>query len=580
MSLGYVTNDQFAQINVTAGAEFVFLPGNVLISSTGGFHGNENISIHLASSVYASDSAVAIGSSSVNNDTSILTVEAGVTVYSSDYIAVLLRGDTSELTNAGTIQSIGEFTVNHAVNSFGLLNTVNTGSILSAAGNGVQINGDSGEGLSAVNSLLNTGTISGRDGVSQSRNTLALHNTGLIEAVRDGVLAEANGALDITNGGTITAGDSAVRGHDTSGQDDILRNLAGGVLNGNVWLFAGNNTIYNQGDIHGEVRNLSGDDLLDNSGNITGDVLMGFGTDTLLNTGRIAGDVDAGDGNDAVTNTGQVFGTLALGAGTDSFDGRGGTVDGVVQGLNGNDVFYIDQDGARIDGGNGADIAYLWASDVIVTTVENVYLMGGDNLVLEGSRGDDNVQGNEGNNRLTGGSDGDDTLFGNGGNDLIDGGTGNDSLNGGAGADEVLGGDGNDVVRGKGGDDEIEGGAGDDTITGDNGNDTILAGEGIDVIRPGPGADTLVFDSALEMDGDFVRGFLPGTDVIDLSGIEDAGFDWLGTGGFTGNAMELRYRVTANGHSLVQIDVDGDGTRDAQLSLLGVTALSVDDFVL
>jgi Ca2+-binding RTX toxin-like protein len=86
---------------------------------------------------------------------------------------------------------------------------------------------------------------------------------------------------------------------------------------------------------------------------------------------------------------------------------------------------------------------------------------------------------------------GDDELEGTDGNDVLDGGYGNDWLEGEAGNDTLIGGAGDDEIEGEAGNDTIDAGAGDDWIEGDAGDDVLLGGGGDDYLNGGQGADTL-----------------------------------------------------------------------------------------
>ncbi|MEZ0168943.1 beta strand repeat-containing protein [Microvirga sp. TS319] len=189
---------------------------------------------------------------------------------------------------------------------------------------------------------------------------------------------------------------------------------------------------------------------------------------TLANTGRIIGGtaVQGGDGREAIRNGGMIAGDIHLLGGDDMFDGRGGTVIGMI------------------DLGDGDDTAH-----------------GGD--------GDDT---------LTGG-DGDDALHGEGGSDVLEGGAGNDTLDGGSGIDDMVGGLGDDtyIVTDEGDWAQEEAGEGTDTVetsisftlgphienliltgTGDlsgTGNDlanVITGNTGSNVLDGAAGADTLI----------------------------------------------------------------------------------------
>ena len=82
------------------------------------------------------------------------------------------------------------------------------------------------------------------------------------------------------------------------------------------------------------------------------------------------------------------------------------------------------------------------------------------------------------------------------GDDVLNGGEANDTLYGDAGDDVLFGRGGNDMLYGDVGEltitfgnDEIYGGNGDDTLYGDAGNDILNGGEGNDLLNPGSGDD-------------------------------------------------------------------------------------------
>ncbi len=84
-----------------------------------------------------------------------------------------------------------------------------------------------------------------------------------------------------------------------------------------------------------------------------------------------------------------------------------------------------------------------------------------------------------------------DTLTGAAGNDWFDGWSGNDRLTGNAGADSLIGHDGNDSLYGGAGADRLEGGAGADQGYGGDQGDTLLGGAGADTLTGDNDADSL-----------------------------------------------------------------------------------------
>ncbi|RJL19538.1 hypothetical protein C9E82_15080 [Paracoccus siganidrum] len=103
----------------------------------------------------------------------------------------------------------------------------------------------------------------------------------------------------------------------------------------------------------------------------------------------------------------------------------------------------------------------------------------------------------------------------------------------------------------------------------------------------GDRTDIFVFnslrDSAKGANRDVIRDFVPGTDVIQLSGIDanatlngDQAFSWSGQ---QASAHGL-WTVQSGANRLVRGDVDGDGIHDFEIQVNGVTSLTADDFIL
>lgn len=160
--------------------------------------------------------------------------------------------------------------------------------------------------------------------------------------------------------------------------------------------------------------------------------------------------------DDAFTDDGDVLtysATMEDGSALPSwatFDADSGKLSGPVR-ANGNQDLRIritatDEEGLSTS--SIFELAVRVENLVLDGTVGNDTLrgMGGDD-VLSGLGGKDQLQGGAGNDRLLGG-DGDDSLFGQAGNDTLVGGSGNDFLSGGAGNDvfEYTKGDGQDTL--------------------------------------------------------------------------------------------------------------------------------------
>lgn len=108
------------------------------------------------------------------------------------------------------------------------------------------------------------------------------------------------------------------------------------------------------------------------------------------------------------------------------------------------------------------------------------------------------IQGTNGNDNLNGGA-GRDLIFGYGGNDKLSGGSDNDCLVGGPGNDRLIGGSANDVLLAGDNNDRLDGDSGNDNLFGGNGNDDLRGGSGSDLIdgeadvddaKGGTGTDT------------------------------------------------------------------------------------------
>lgn len=241
------------------------------------------------------------------------------------------------------------------------------------------------------------------------------------------------------------------------------------------------------------------------------------------------------------------------------------------------------------------------------SVAQDVFIGRDGDDTLNGKGGDDTITGGRGQDRILAGSGdddarggrGDDFISGSRGQDLIRGNTGGDELRGQGGSDVIFGGDnrdsidggaGNDILYGGGQADIVKGGAGQDTIFGGSGGDTIQGGGGRDVLDGGGGPDVFDFNKAGHSTGgvgrDTVLDFVRGSDLLDLVGIDanttvggNQAFSFIGTGGFTGTAGELRIVIGPN-DVFLRGDVDGDGGTDFALELEGLNNLSATDILL
>ena len=168
---------------------------------------------------------------------------------------------------------------------------------------------------------------------------------------------------------------------------------------------------------------------------------------------------------------------------------------------------------------------------------------------------------------------------------------GDDKLTGRLGNDKLLGNEGNDTLFGSGGVDKLHGGDGDDIVKGGAGKDMVQGGLGADQLSGGSGGDTFVFatidDSTVLLAGqDAILDFKLNQDKISLKHIDadttkggNQAFTFIGKDGFNDEAGELR-AVKQGGDTYVSGDVDGDGSADFMIHLVGKLKLDASDFAL
>ncbi len=266
---------------------------------------------------------------------------------------------------------------------------------------------------------------------------------------------------------------------------------------------------------------------------LTTDNIVGTSSDETINGNANANAIHGYEGNDII-NGGAGQDTINAGMGDDLI------IDSQNAAASNTDI---------IDGGDGIDtyaaLGIFWApgvtfnlstglqtvtSGTVRDTFANI-----ENITIAGTA---SIIGDDMNNRLEA-SDilgaGDNTISGNGGSDILIGNGGNDTLNGGDQSDTLHGGEGNDILNGDAGADTINGGDGQDQLDGGNNNDMLFGG--------------------------------------------DDAFTFIGTGGFTNTAGEVRYAFGGS-HTIVSADVDGDGVADFQIDLNGNINLLSNDFML
>ena len=390
--------------------------------------------------------------------------------------------------------------------------------------------------------------------------------------INDDILLGTTGRDHLDGGGrndTILAGggDDTVHGDGTAPGPDGSDLIWAGEGDDLVWGDAGNDTIRGEAGQDTLIGGMGLDILDGGTGSDTAsyrDAAAGLIADLqfpAMNTGEARG-----DSYTSIENLeGSAFADSLRG---DMFDNGlfGGVGDDTLIGRGGNDLLSGDQGGDRLIGGAGTDTAsYLTAAAGVIADLAAPAFNTGD------ARGDtyssvENILG----------STWGDVLRGNHLGNLIQGGDGDDALIGRQGADTLVGGDGFDALRGDGGNDVLRGGADDDLLIG---------GLGRDMLTGGADADCFAFASAAEMGAnanrDQILDFEQGVDMISLAGVVPGVFEFRGTAGFdpSGNP-ELRLMEMASGSTILQVDVDGDGTVDGEIRVADVTGLTAADFVL
>lgn len=474
---------------------------------------------------------------------------------SSTTARVLAHNDAGFIGQSATLATSGDAITASASGSYFSVDVTVLGGLFSDYGNAIDFDGNTLDLFVGTNGSVGS---AGLDGVNASIITSAyISNDGYMYSGDDAMdLRHSDGSatIRIINTGTI------------SGQSDAI--VAG----------SGISTTYitNYGKItggSGGIDQLSGNSVIINHGSISGQA-YGYDGTALVNTVKNFGTIDGGvivrDGDDIVTNRG-IIDFVTLGAGADVFDGRGGIITEDVTGGKGDDVYIISQSDIVLKElastefvDQGIDLVKSKVNFTLSDNIENLTLIGNNNI-----RG----TGNELNNVVIGNGE-DNVLRGLSGADRLNGGGGNDVLRGGQSADKLVGGSGDDVLRGGMGSDELIGGAGDDILIGGAGKDKLSGSSGNDLF-----VFNRVPQSPNSSDRDAILDFELGIDRIDLSNLVAGTFDFVGASGFSGTGAEVN-AFLSGGNTVVRIDVDGDGAADMKIILSGVTGVQDGDFIL
>ena len=484
--------------------------GSVVVSMTGGFgggiFGGPGTTIETLGTVRAEieDVGTVIGVRALEPGLVVNRGTVEAVVGAGNAAAVIFDGSQGRFENYGNLKAVstgtpaGTSTTSNAnaVFLFGAT-ALNAGTILASAQSGFAVGAavDIGAQLTNMGDITATGPNATGVGVG---GTSMLNNSGIISASgAEATAVVADPGATILNSGSVSA-ESVAGGADSIG-------IAFGAFG------SGQKTLQNSGTIAADIA------IVDRAAS------SGPGTDilTLDNSGQITGLVDLGDGVDTVRNTGLIDGDVLLGAGNDEFDGRGGTVTGVVDGGAGNDVIRGGAGNDTLNGGAGNDtVAGGAGADVMDGGTRDTSVFGFD--ALDYSDSPEGVQVNLGdatqstsapvkgaagtgfgghaegdtfqNFQKVIGSAFDDFVYGADGGSVVELGDGNDTFDNDATLfteDLVDLGAGNDVARTGAGDDFVEGGAGNDLLQGEDGFDFLLGGEGDDLLLGGNDGDQL-----------------------------------------------------------------------------------------
>lgn len=339
---------------------------------------------------------------------------------------------------------------------------------------------------------------------------------------------------------------------------------------------------------------------------------MDFFRAALHNVGHAIG-FDHNNGNSIMFPT---FGRASTLTGSDKAGAR------KLYGRQDNEALVHELDEFEVD----LDLVHAFGELTVIGNALGNRLTGSDGgETLNGAGGDDTLSGEAGDDRLEGG-EGDDVLIGGAGADAFDGGEGVDTvsyqgatrlvradmqglaagLNDGEGdtftdIEVVIGSDeidlllgdtrGNDL-RGALGADRLIGRAGDDTLSGGAGFDKLSGNAGADVMSGGAGDDRFIYFNITDsrvgiIRRDVIEDFETGSDQIEIQRLDanvtvdgNQSFEFIGTDAFSAAGQVRVFQNAAQGFTLVQADVDGDGARDFQIELTGLFELTADDFIL
>lgn len=463
-------------------------------------------------------------------------------------------------------------------------------------------------------------------GVSGRFETLSIGPTGIIygntigvgggafSIINEGYIKSAKLALrievitNVVNTGTIT-GRQAISYDPDPSVEPQLHLFNAGVINGEILLPGGPDTIVNNGLINGNINLGGGSNVYDGRlGIVQGDISLGSGSSTFYG-GRGSENVrfdsgthlaDGGEGVDKAIFTTEANATVDLRSHAPQDLGAAGGIHAfknfenvlvdsnrpdiviTIIGDDGDNTLEIVDGGGVLDGGLGNDVLRNLGGNFLPVTarfsgtigaVADLKIAGAQNTNygldrfvgsitgLEGGSGADRFAGDDDGNILIG-NDGDDSLEGGLGRNTLEGGQGNDTAvylsNAAKGAVVDLSNvdfqetgygldrlDSIENLMGGAGGDTLKGNGSNNILSGDGGNDTIDAGAGDDKLIGGLGNDSLTGGD----DNDtFVAGF--GNDTMN-GGTGSDTVDYSGDIGVTVN-RSVTTQDTAYGSDVVQ----------------------------
>ena len=335
--------------------------------------------------------------------------------------------------------------------------------------------------------------------------------------------------------------------------DDILRNE--GLITGIVGVGQGSDTVINNGVINGGIYLDAGDNRLFNSGTIGTFAIFGAGDDIIVNSGSLTYVYMEG-GDDVFRNSG-TFEELMLGWGNDRFYGGEGSE--TLHGEGGDDIYWF----------GGGDDAYFANSNLNAAATGHDIIYGGSNSAFSSPS-------------ILGRSGGD--LYDFSGRNAVTINLSSVAFNGWRGdAGLVIG--GNTAISSSGDLDRIYefelatggqesdiiiGNADQNHLIGDGGDDQLLGGRGRDLLQGDAGSDEFIYlafsDSTVARAGRDIIFEFDANDVIVFSGFGLVADVRVQGETFTGVAGEVKISRLPYGWTL-KFDMDGDAKADMAIDV-------------